>query len=339
MTEADGGTVAPLDTGTVLPYLRRRGLLDATAPATATRLAGGVSGGVFGVDAGRAQMVVKQALPRLRVQADWTADPGRILTEAAALRLAATITPGAVPPVIDIDPGPHTLVMGRAPATWRPWKQDLLGGQVAIPVARRLGVLLAAWHAGTASDPEVAGSFGDQTVFTDLRIDPFYHATARAHPDLASAISALADRLLSDAVCLIHGDFSPKNVLTSGELTDSSRVWVLDWEVAHYGDPVFDLAFLLSHLVCKAVHRPGTDYRTASAAFLQSYRLAAAPTPRPADEGGYLAAQTACLVLARVDGMSPVDYLTEAQRGRARTLARAALATPPADPLDLWELL
>jgi 5-methylthioribose kinase len=333
MTGTDHCASTALSIDTVVPYLRRRGLLKATAPATVTRLAGGVSGEILAVDAGPTRLVVKQALPRLRVQADWTADPNRILAEAAALRLAATISPGAVPPVIDIDAVTHTLVMGRAPKTWRPWKQDLLDGRVAAPVAGRLGELLSAWHSGTAGDPQVARSFGDLDAFIDLRIDPFYTAIARAHPDLAATIGDLAERLLSDPVCLVHGDFSPKNVLTDGK-----RVWVLDWEVAHYGDPVFDLAFLLSHLLCKAIHRPGTDYRAAAAAFLSAYRPAGQPA-LTASDGTYLAAQTACLALARVDGTSPAGYLTSPQRHQARALARRVLAATPTHPLDLWDLL
>jgi tRNA A-37 threonylcarbamoyl transferase component Bud32 len=336
MTEADvnagvsADAVLALDTA--VPYLRRRGLLDATTRASATSLAGGVSGEVLAVDADGTHLVVKQALPQLRVQAEWKADPNRILTEAAALRLAATITPDAVPPVIDVDADNHVMVMGHAPLTLRPWKQDLLDGQVAVPVAHRLGELLSAWHSGTAHDERVARSFGDLSAFVDLRVEPFYTATARVHADLAATIGGLGERLLSNPVCLVHGDFSPKNVLTDGQ-----TVWVLDWEVAHYGDPVFDLAFLLSHLMCKAIHRRDVDYRPAAAAFLAAYRSARSTSvPAP---GTDLVAHTAALVLARVDGTSPVGYLTPPQGDRARTLARTALAAPPSDPLDLWELL
>lgn len=326
MTETD---VAVLSSDTVVPYLRGRGLLTMTTPPTVTRLAGGVSGEVIAVDAGATHLVVKQALSRLRVQAEWHADPNRILTEAAALRLVATLSPDAVPPVIDIDADAHVLVMGAAPVPWRPWKQDLLDGRTELPAAQRLGALLAAWHTGTAHDPRVARTFGDRTTFGALRIEPFYRATARAHPDLAGVIGDLADSLAAGPVCLVHGDFSPKNVLTDGR-----AVWVLDWEVAHFGDPVFDVAFLLSHLLCKAIHT-ATDYRPVAAAFLAAYRSAGPPTV----EARLVTAHTACLVLARVDGTSPVDYLTPPQRRSARALARTALCRPPTNPLDLWELL
>jgi aminoglycoside phosphotransferase (APT) family kinase protein len=324
-----GTDVDALSLDTIVPYLRGRGLLSRTTQPTVRRLAGGVSGEVIAVETGATHFVVKQALSRLRVQAEWTADPNRILAEAAALRLAATISPDAVPPVIDVDPDAHVMVMGHAPPSWRPWKEDLLDGRTELPVAQRLGALLAAWHTGTAHDPQVARRFGDRIAFVDLRIEPFYLATAHVHPDLAGAIGDLAESLLAAPVCLVHGDFSPKNVLTDGQ-----AVWVLDWEVAHVGDPVFDVAFLLSHLLCKAIHTD-TDYRPVAAAFLAAYRSAGPP----AVDARLVTAHTACLVLARVDGKSPVDYLTAPQRSTARALAHTALRSTPTNPLDLWELL
>jgi aminoglycoside phosphotransferase (APT) family kinase protein len=325
-----GTDVKALSLDTVVPYLRGRGLLAAASQPTVRRLAGGVSGEVIAVDNGATHLVVKQALSRLRVQAQWNADPNRILAEAAALRLAGTISPDAVPPVIDVDADTHVMVIGHAPPTWRPWKRDLLDGRTELPVAQRLGALLAAWHTGTAHDPLVAATFGEPATFVDLRIEPFYGATAGVHPDLAGVIGDLADSLLAAPVCLVHGDFSPKNVLTDGQ-----AVWVLDWEAAHLGDPVFDVAFLLSHLLCKAIHRTDTDYRRLGAALLAAYRSAGGP----AADNRLLTAHTACLVLARVDGKSPVDYLTPPQRSGARALARTALRNTPTNPLDLWEML
>jgi tRNA A-37 threonylcarbamoyl transferase component Bud32 len=329
-TELEPGTELTPDT--VVAYLQHRGLLDPAIPAIVGRLAGGVSNDVLAVRAGPRNIVVKQALAQLRVEADWHADPDRILTEAAALRLAGEIRSGAVPPVLDVDAAAHVLVIGRAPETFRLWKDDLMAGQVVPAVPRRLGELLAAWHSATASRPELTRPFAGTDAFVELRIDPFYRATALANPDLRTTIDSLADRLLTEPICLVHGDFSPKNVLTGPD-----GVWVLDWEVAHLGDPTFDLAFLISHLLCKAIYRPESDFRIAAEEFLAAYRSAAFDLPDR--DGAYLAAQTACLVLARVDGKSPVDYLDPAARRRARECARAGLRSALTDPLELWELL
>jgi tRNA A-37 threonylcarbamoyl transferase component Bud32 len=304
-------------------YLRGRGVLTGAYP---------VDAGVFTVDSGGTHVVVKQALSQLKVATTWEADPGRVVVEAEALRVAGAIAPGSVPAVYDLDTERHLLVMERAPAEFRNWKDDLLAGHVDTGVAARLGSLLAAWHAATTGRPGLVERFGDKTGFVELRVEPFYRSVTRKYPALRSRLNALSDRLLQRQVCLVHGDFSPKNVLTDG-----NREWVLDWEVAHLGDPVFDLAFLLTHLLTKALHRTGSarDYRAAGEAFLHGYCDSA---PGPIDMP-YLAAHIAALLLARVDGTSPVDYLDEPARRRARNVATAALRRRAITPDDIWEML
>jgi 5-methylthioribose kinase len=137
--------------------------------------------------------------------------------------------------------------------------------------------------------------------------------------------------LLEHRLCLVHGDFSPKNVLADG-----ARVSVLDWEVAHYGDPVFDVAFLQAHLLLKAVHRPESSraYRELADTFLRRYD-AAVPDPlrRPDD---YLAGQVGCLLLARVDGKSPAEYLTGVEALRVRGIALDTLCGS-GDVAAIWQ--
>jgi 5-methylthioribose kinase len=313
-------------------YLAGRGVLAGLDAVAVSVLSGGVSADVFAVQRGDVGVVVKQALGQLKVAATWQADPGRVIVEADALRLAGTIAPGSVPAVRDLDPERYTLVMERAPEDLRNWRDDLLAGHIAADIAARLGALLATWHSATADRPDLAERFGDKTGFVELRIEPFYRSVAREHPALQSRLSALSEHLLASQVCLVHGDFSPKNILTNG-----AREWVLDWEVAHLGDPVFDLAFLLTHLITKALHRPesATAFRALADAFLAAYRgTVARPIELP-----YLGAQVAALVLARVDGTSPVGYLDEPARQRARRIATAALAAAQITPDNIWEML
>jgi 5-methylthioribose kinase len=313
-------------------YLRGRGVLSGLDAVDVSVLSGGVSADVFAVQSADVGVVVKQALGQLKVATTWEADPDRIVVEAAALRLAGTIAPGSVPAVYDLDPERYALVIERAPEDFRNWKDDLLGGRIAADIAARLGALLATWHSATTDRPDLVKRFGDKSGFVELRIEPFYRSVTRKHPALQSRLSGLTDRLLASQVCLVHGDFSPKNILTDG-----AREWVLDWEVAHLGDPVFDLAFLLTHLITKALHRPesAAALRSLGDTFLAAYRSTAA---RPIDLP-YLGAHVAALVLARVDGTSPVDYLDELARQHARRIATAALAAAQATPDDLWEML
>lgn len=312
----------------VADYLRERGVIGTDETVVAAELGGGVSSDVLAVTGERVDLVVKQGLEKLRVAAEWFAPPQRVLTEAAALQLAARIRPDDVPVVLDVDAEALALTVTRAERQLRLWKADLLDGHADPATATRLGDALADWHTRTWGDPEVLARF-DQAAFVDLRVDPFHRTVALAHPDLAGPIQASIDELTGDPRCLVHGDFSPKNILAAGD-----RICVLDWEVAHAGNPVFDVAFLLTHLLLKAVRRPSWAgrYRAAAEAFLAAYRAGTRAVGSPPQD--VLDRQVACLLLARVDGKSPVEYLGADQRAVARQVGREVLA---GDRPDLWE--
>jgi aminoglycoside phosphotransferase (APT) family kinase protein len=315
-----GSAKLPIGSGDVVAYLRERGVIQA-GPAHVIEFGGGVSNLVLAITTRERRVVFKQALPRLRVADEWLAKPERALAEARALTTAFGLAPGSVPRVIDVDPERCAITIEAAPADWRVWKDDLLRGEVDPTVADRLGRLLAAWHGGTRG---MGRELDEWESFEQLRIDPYYRAVARRHPALAEPIIGYADAMVERRTCLVHGDFSPKNVLVGG-----SDLWVIDFEVAHYGDPAFDIAFLLSHLVLKAVASPSSEDALLACAesFDAAYRTAAGPLEVARPE--YIFGQLGCLMLARVDGKSPVEYLDDAQRSRARLLAFSLITSPP----------
>jgi 5-methylthioribose kinase len=118
----------------------------------------------------------------------------------------------------------------------------------------------------------------------------------------------------------VHGDFSPKNLVAY-----DGPMMMLDFEVAHWGDPAFDCAFLLSHLVLGAGHHEHLRdaFLDEAVRFWRAYRVAAgaAGAQEPA-----VVAELACLLLARIDGKSPVEYLTQQRKREAvRRYARSLL--------------
>jgi 5-methylthioribose kinase len=310
--------------GTVGSYLRSRGFLAAGAPVEVTELGGGISNTVLGVECGDLSCVVKQSLARLRVPDEWLAKRERAITEAQAIVLAASLMPGAVPRLLDLDRDACAFTIERAPAGWRSWKDRLLESEADETIARRVGLLLAAWHTGTSGDRVAAEAFADREGFDQLRIDPYYRAVMRRHPDLAGPVGAYAERLMGSGRCLVHGDYSPKNVLVG-----DGGLWIIDFEVTHFGEPSFDLAFMLNHLFLKTLHRPeaATGYLGCASSFWEAYASNVTDTlaPDPAATLG----QVGCLMVARVDGKSPAEYLREEERDRARSLGRGLLTEPP----------
>jgi 5-methylthioribose kinase len=174
-----------LDPTTVLPYLRERGFVSDESVCRARELPGGVSSIVIQVKGPGSDLIVKQSLPRLRVAADWRAERERILTEAAGLELAAALTPGRAPRILDVDEARYTIAIECAPAGWDTWKQQLLEGTASTLVARGLGETLATWHRVTATDAQLRAPFADREVFLQLRVDPYYLTVAGRHRDLA----------------------------------------------------------------------------------------------------------------------------------------------------------
>jgi len=310
-----------LEPATVGAYLVSRGLISAGAEVAVTPLDGGVSCSVFAVESPAGSWVVKQALEQLRVAQVWLADPRRAGAEAEALRICSSLTPTATPTPVDADEDNHTLTMTRAPADWQNWKLQLLAGDVRPEVGALLGSVLATWHNGTTDRAGLHPRFLDLASFEELRISPFHRAIQDRHPEVHDQVEAVIERMLIERRCLVHGDFSPKNILVGG-----AQVWVLDFEVAHYGDPTFDLAFLLAHLCLKSAHLPelAAELWTCAAAFLDAYRNEVRPELLlPAE---HLLGQVACLLLARVDGKSPAGYLSPAGQQVVRALGLSMLS-------------
>jgi 5-methylthioribose kinase len=292
------------------------GLIAAGQSFAATALSGGVSCDVWHVKTTNGEMIVKRALPRLRVEAEWKAPAERASAEADWFRLIAEFDPRIVPDVLGEDRAHHLFAMEYLPAeTHKLWKAELAAGRADVDFAARVGERLAHIHAFTANREDVMHDFAHDAQFHALRLEPYLLHTAKKHPDLAPRIRTLADGIAKARIALMQGDISPKNILIGPD----GPVF-LDAETACYGDPAFDLAFCLNHLLLKGVwHRAfRTAYRKSFAALTDAY-LENVTWEEPADIEARTAALLPALLLARIDGKSPVEYLTAE---RDKTLVR-----------------
>lgn len=350
-----------LDPTSVEAYLRQRGWLAPGQACQVEALSGGVSNIVLRVQAlpDGPSIVLKQALPQLRVAQVWQCPVERIWREAQVLiwcqqllddaaharphpastapRQAPTVADRPlrcrVPALLWEDRANYLYAMSAAPPAARTYKQVLLAGELADAprVAAAAGSLLGRLHARSWQQPALTADLADRQFFQMLRVDPYYRRVAQVHPDRSKALDALIASLDAHRMCLVHGDYSPKNLLFADQ-----ELWLIDFEVGHYGDPAFDLGFFLTHLSLKAVHAgPEAASRLVLVeCFWQAYVAELAPRvgcaaiealqPRALD---HLAG---CL-LARVDGKSPVEYLTAAERPLVRELAREWLSDRPPD--------
>jgi 5-methylthioribose kinase len=297
----------------LIDYLDKKNLLNSSS-VEVIPLSGGVSCELLLMDDGVNRFVLKRALAKLKVKDDWYADVNRNRIEQQYLKYVEGILPGAVPTIRYTDNEHHFFCMEMLEGGLTNWKELLMNGQIDVEYAISASKILGEIHDKSAGNKTVEKEFDTLANFHELRIEPYLLKTGKHHPDLAKYFNSEAERLASVKKCLVHGDFSPKNILVSPQ-----RLVLLDCEVAWYGDPVFDVAFFLNHFVLKALYLPekALEYINLSKVALESYKLHTKNSVYEAFDSN-LVRLLLMLMLARVDGKSPVEYLNPEQQQKVR---------------------
>lgn len=320
-------------------YLEGKKLVKDAKDCKVRELGGGVSNIVLLVewpDVPERRWVVKQSLGKLRVKDDWRADRNRIFREAEAIRMLRPVLGNSIPEMIYLDRTHYLYVMSAAPAGSMVWKDSLLACRRSdTAVAHEVGVLLARLISATEGEEVFKRRFKSQKNFEQLRIDPYYRTTASRHAQNHGIYRALQDLMEESSqirFSLVHGDFSPKNILVRGR-----DIFLIDFEVVHWGDPSFDSGFLLNHLFLKAFRRPqfAPNYLGAARAFWKALRVGMGPEPSRSFEHMTIR-HLGALMLARIDGKSPVEYIqNDKTKQRVRNLAKYILLEPPSNMREL----
>ena len=306
------------------------GLLRPGETFGAETLAGGVSSDILRIDLpGRSPALsfcFKRALAKLKVAADWRAPVERNHAEVEWMRVAEALAPGSVPRILGEDAQAGAFAMEYLALELHPvWKNQLRDGNIRTETAAAVARAIAAIHAGTAQRADVAQRFANDHIFHPIRLEPYLLATAARHPDCAARLSELVETTARTKLALVHGDLSPKNILVAAH-----GPVLLDAECAWYGDPAFDLAFCLKHMLLKCLWRPQwrERYLACYDALAASYLERVSWEPRAAIEAR-VARLLPGLFLGRVDGKSPAEYLTEeSDKERVRRVARRFLLRP-----------
>jgi aminoglycoside phosphotransferase (APT) family kinase protein len=318
----------------LLPYLRAKGLLGPTELPRFSLLSGGVSNRTVLIQHldGHA-LVLKQALERLRVSTEWLSDPRRVTREALGLTwLARLAPPGTITPLVFLDEAEHLLAMEAVPQPHANWKTLLLHGGLQPRHVQRFGELLAIIHRRSFNHAELAGIFGDRQFFRQLRLEPYYRYAAQEVAEARQFLEELICETLATSVSLVHGDYSPKNVLIYRD-----DLVLLDHEVIHFGDGAFDVGFALTHLLSKAHHvaQQRVAFLAAAGAFWKSYTTNAGSMAQDLQFEPRAIRHTLACLLARVRGRSPLEYLTDAERRVQERAVLELIRHRPAGVADL----
>lgn len=341
-----------IDPDNVADVLTQLGWIDRSESVQATLLVGGVSNVVMKIRREKpaggpipvSQFVLKQARPQLAVAEPWFCRVERLEREVEVLKACQEILSRhsgearehaiGIPRLFCHDKQLHLYAMSLAGNGEGTWKSELLAGVLDSGRARATGWLLAALHSGSFHDASLSQQLADQQFFEALRLDPYYRRLLPLHRDLEDQLQQLIDSA-ARGWCLVHGDYSPKNLVTDGQ-----NLTLIDFEVGHFGDPAFDLGFFQTHLVLKALWSGARCQDVWE--LLDEFQRAYSDTVASILSGSDRAALEqrgwqhlgACM-LARVDGKSPVDYLSAPLAATARRLGRGILS----GELDSWDTL
>jgi 5-methylthioribose kinase len=313
-------SVELLNPSTVVEYLTSKNVIQKNDNPQVEVLTGGVSNVVIAITTANQKLVLKQALAELAVSEKWEADQRRAIVEANAIELFNKLTPNQVPKLIFLDSDRFILVLERVPVGSTVWKSDLLAGVINPDIGLKLGATLASWHNYGEKSAEAKLKFMEDSLFEQLRIDPFYRFVATKNPQIEVPIRKLINELEGDKTTVVHGDFSPKNIMVA----TNDDIYILDFEVTHVGNPVFDLAFLIAHLLCKFFR---TDDRlhakllaNTAISFMKEYQTLRRISPS-------VTRHAALIALARVEGKSPVNYLSTDAQQKLQVFTKDLLAS------------
>jgi len=329
---------------TLPAYLEARGIVP-TGTQVSVEPAG--DGNINWVRRARAadgrSWIVKQARPALEAFPQYEAPTERIVFEHRWLELASKLPEGGIcPRILDFDERERVLTMEDLGSAER-LDAALARGADVTEAAGTLGRFLGAVH-GSTTDPALAAHFenpgmqrlhGEHIFVLPLRendfpLPPALRAEAeRLRAD--AALVAIADRLyaryLEPRGALVHGDVQAGNVL----LTPAGPK-LLDAEIAHVGDPAFDLGVLVAHLTLPALARgaPGDAAGPVRAAFEAWENRLAGRLPT---EFAPVARYAGIEMLRRTIGAARVVAVEAAEAGLA-VLAHATawLREPPRAP-------
>ena len=310
------------DRGNLERYLLEKGLVEEGDGHRADYCSGGVSATVVYVDRpGRKPLILKQTLEYLKTKEEWPCHPDRIVVEYNSNDIYHEIVPDCAQKMIFCDTENWIAVREAVPEDWRMWKKDLMNGILDFRIAKRSIEALLTVHERAAGNRKVFDAFPSKDHFYKLRVDPYIVFTAGKYPELQKEADEVCQFLMEPSITLVHSDFSPKNIMIKDD-----NICILDFESSHYGNPCFDLAFFFNHMLLKSIYNPDFGNAYVDMADYMARIYLDGVTCMDRSELEEMTVRTLFfMLLARVDGKSPAEYLVgdDVKQQNVRDLAYA----------------
>lgn len=317
-------------------YLLEKGIIQGPEEYSFHYCKGGVSCTVALVHIGERIIILKQGLAKLRVQEEWECDPNRMYIEQRCNQIYHQFVPECAPEVYFYDEENYIYGREAVPEDWHTWKEELIQGVLNFNISEQAISALVTVHNHCAGNTEIQREFWNKDIFYSLRVSPYIEFIVSKYPQLQSRATEVIQLLMDNAITLVHGDFSPKNIMTDG-----TKIQILDYEVAHFGHPAFDLAFFSTHFILKAIKNKqwSSAYMNMLECMLDAYFFKEQYMDSRKLRKDFLQILP-FMILARVDGKSPAEYIKEqVDKDRLRTIAFQLMDHPLSEYQDAISII
>lgn len=270
----------------ILEHLSRR-LPDFEAAGMPQPLQGGYLNYVWRVrgtaNSASRSLIIKHAPSYIATMPDIPLEPGRILIETNALTAfgpqgaCSAVASSAIRPphLFDFDASQHLLIMedvGQHVDLGAWLRQGRQGSQKSRLVGAQLGEFIGRLHLLSYGEQQLAPLFANHSI-QQTRLEVQYRAIEQlavkcALSDakmLGERAVALGQEFLLPGSCVIMGDLWPPSLLMT-----SARLYVIDWELAHFGQPAQDIGHLVAHLWMQRHRAPNRESAAQADILLQS---------------------------------------------------------------------
>jgi len=272
------------------------------------KLTGGVSSEVYHVKTNKNNYCIKRSLKRLLVKKKWIANTNRIKFEYLWLKHCQNILKRNIPNTYEFNNKKKYIVMEYLKTSqYKTLKQLYFNKIININTIRSISKHLYKIHSNSSNYKTKKTFEGNYKNFYDLRLDPYFNEVGRVYPKYKGYIKKINENYIKHSNTLVHGDFSPKNILVG-----KNKIIYLDAECCNFGDPVFDLVFFTNHLLIKSIF-----FKDKSQEFIKLYisfykeYLSNLSTKNFNSYIDRIIKMTPIMLLSRVDGKSPVEYINK----------------------------
>lgn len=231
-------------------YLLEHNLTEDVQKCEVEELSGGIINRIFRAKTEKGVFVLKQFLDKAKIDKNIRLSPKRFFYEKYAINYLDRILDKKItPPIVFFDDKNKIICMKDLGVNNR-LDNLMLSNRLKPDVFSKIGKVLAEIHNKSFFNDSLSLLF-DNEEFQELKFDYRYYRTMK-YSSLIYARDELIQNCRKNKITFIHNDLKINNFF----VLDNNKFCLIDYEGSYYGDPAFEVGYLLGHLFVYYFNQP-----------------------------------------------------------------------------------